>query len=125
MRKMLYLCLPLLLIFNAGCRSAPLPEGEPALISQDDTDSRRELSQVIASALGIKSVTLADDAFTETSALAFDPASSQAGKNATQDSVVSTSPELFRLLLDGPQCVLVHERTELRWLLMDTECIAE
>lgn len=125
MRSMLLLCLPLFLLFNAGCRSTPLPEGEPALISQTDADSRRELSQVIGAALGLKAVTLPDDAFTVTSALAFDPASTEPGGTATRGSAVSSPPELFRLLLDGPQCVLVHERTGLRWLLMDTECVAE
>jgi len=125
MRILLCLCLPLLLLLNAGCRSTPLPEGEPALITQADADSRRELSQVIGAALGVKAVTLADNAFTVTSALEFDPASTQDGGNAAHGGTVRATPELFRLLLDGPQCVLVHERTGLRWLLMDTECIAE
>ena len=31
----------------------------------------------------------------------------------------------FRLLLDGPQCVLVHDRTGMRWLLFDTDCVPE
>ncbi len=124
MQKLLLPCLSLLLAFNAGCSSTPLPEGEPARITKADAESRRELSQVIGAALGVRPVTLADDAFTVSSTLHFDPATAATG-NADQGSAISSSAEVFRLLLDGPQCVLVHERTGLRWLLMDTECSAE
>jgi hypothetical protein len=108
-----------------SCTSPPLPDGLPALIINPDDDSRRELRQVLTAALGQDNITLADDALTTTSLLSFEPGAPRGINAPPANGRLLGRPEVFRLLLDGPQCVLVHERTGLRWLLLDTECAAE
>lgn len=115
----------LLLAALAGCSPEPLPDGVPALIVEPDATSREELRQIVQTALDGASVTLAPDALTTDSVL-----SVEHGAPRGLDAPPATGrqlgrPETFRLLLDGPQCVLVHERTGLRWLLLETTCVAQ
>lgn len=115
----------LLVLALAGCRSAPLPEGVPAFIVDPDDESRRELRQIVSTALEQPSVQLADDALTDSSVLTVEPTAPRGMNAPPATGRLLDTPERFRLLLDGPQCVLVHERTGMRWLLLDTDCEAE
>ena len=76
-------------------------------------------------ALGHDNITLADDALTTSSTLSFEPGAPRGINAPPANGRLLGRPEVFRLLRDGPQCVLVHERTGLRWMLLDTECAAE
>ena len=106
----------------AGCSGQPMPEGMPAVIVEPTEASRAELQQVVQTALGVKSVRLAADALTGSSELSIEhPAPRGIGAPPATGRVLGR-PELFRLQLDGGRCVLIHERTGLRWLLLDTEC---
>ncbi|MDZ7643429.1 MAG: hypothetical protein U5K76_03870 [Woeseiaceae bacterium] len=115
----------LLAALLAACSSAPLPAGTPAVIVNPDADSRRELQQVVSAALELPSVQLADDALTTTSVLTLEHAAPRGIDAPPATGRQLGRPERFRLLRDGPQCVLVHDRTGMRWLLLDTECTAE
>ncbi len=109
----------------AGCRSTPLPEGVAALLLNPDEDSKRELRQVVSSALKVANITLADDALTQSNILSIEPSAPRGLNAPPANGRLLGRPETFRLLLDGPQCVLVHDRTGLRWFLLDAECVAK
>ena len=109
----------------ASCRSAPLPEGVAAVLLNPDEDSKRELRQVVSAALSVENITLADDALTKHNILSIEPSAPRGIDAPPANGRLLGRPEIFRLLLDGPQCVLVHDRTGLRWFLLDTECVAE
>lgn len=112
-------------VLLAACQSAPPPAGVPARIGAPTAASHAELQRVVATALAHERVTLAMDALTESSTL-FVESVAPRGIDAPPATGRQTGrPERFTLLKDGPQCVLVHERTGLRWLLLDTECEAE
>lgn len=109
----------------SGCGQATLPQEIPALLVEPDAAARRELQQVISNALHQEDVMIADDALTTSSELSFEPAAPR-GINAPPATGRQLGrPEVFRLLRDGPQCLLEHRRTGLRWILADAECVTE
>lgn len=114
-----------LLAALAGCSAEPLPDGVPALIVEPDAASRQELQQVVQTALNGASVALAPDALTADSVLSIEHGAPRGLDAPPATGRQLGRPETFRLLLDGPQCVLVHERTGLRWLLLETTCVAQ
>lgn len=115
----------LLLSLSTGCGNEPLPEGVPALIVNPDAASRKELREVVQTALNGASVTLAPDALTAASVLSIEHTAPRGIDAPPATGRLLGRPERFRLLLDGPQCVLVHDSTGMRWLLLDTDCVPE
>lgn len=105
-----------------GCGAAPVGTEQPAVVVNADDDSRRELRQVIATALDVSEVTIAGDALTASSELSIARTPPRGLEAPPATGRQTGRPEVFRLLKDGPQCLLVHRRTGLRWLLVDTEC---
>lgn len=113
------------LLLMAACNSAPIQPDIPAVIVEPDDTSREELRQVISTALNGAEVTLADDALTLESSLSIEHPQHQGIEQQPLRGRDLGRPETFHLVLDGSQCVLVHDNTGLRWLLLDTECRAQ
>ena len=108
-----------------GCANrSPSPE-VGALRTNPDSESKRELENVVSSALGASDVSLADDALTQSSVLIVERSRMRRIGQPTELGRDLGRPERFQLIRDANQCFLVHERTELRWLLADTECEPE
>lgn len=84
-----------------------------------------ELENVVSSALDGRPVTLASDALTRESTLIIEPRQLRRIDGPPELGRNLGRPEHFRLVLDGNHCFLVHDETELRWLLGDTQCIPE
>lgn len=118
-----YSSLAVLLLVTA-CNSAPVQPDVPAVIVEPDDSSRAELRQVISTALNGADITLADDALTLESSLSIEHPQHRGIEQQPLRGRDLGRPETFHLVLDGSQCVLVHDNTELRWLLLDTECRA-
>lgn len=112
-------------VLLGACRGAPVYEDVPAVIVDPDAASRAELRQVVSTALGGADVTLAPDTLTSDSRLSIERPAPRGIDAPPARGRDLGRPERFRLVLDGPQCVLVHERTGLRWLLLDTDCAAQ
>lgn len=113
------------LMLVAACNSAPVQPDIPAVIVEPDEASRDELRQVISTALNGADITLADDALTTESSLSIEHPQHQGIEQQPLRGRDLGRPETFHLVLDGSQCVLVHDKTGLRWLLLDTECRAQ
>lgn len=112
------------LVLVTACNSAPVQPDVPAVIVEPDDSSRAELRQVISTALNGADITLADDALTLESSLSIEHPQHRGIEQQPLRGRDLGRPETFHLVLDGSQCVLVHDNTELRWLLLDTECRA-
>ncbi|MDZ7769433.1 MAG: hypothetical protein U5K38_10335 [Woeseiaceae bacterium] len=113
------------LVLVAACNSAPVQPDIPAVIVEPDDASRAELRQVVSTALNGADVTLADDALTLESSLSVEHPQHRGIEQQPLRGRDLGRPETFHLVLDGSQCVLVHDNTGLRWLLLDTRCRAQ
>ena len=114
-----------LLLLLAACAAEPLPEGLPARVVEPDAASRAELHGIVRTALGGREVVLAPDALTTESLLLIEPAPPRGIDAPPATGRQLGRPERFRLVRDGPQCVLIQDSTGLRWLLLDTRCVPE
>lgn len=102
----------------AAC-AAPLRPGMErgdvlAVIAEPTPRSRDALARALYDALGVQ-VMLADDALTAASTL---PVERRFHEGRDPDR-----PELFVLVRSGPRCVLIHEQTQKRYPLPDTDCV--
>ena len=114
-----------LCIAASGCANrSPSPE-VAALRTNVDTASAEELANVVSSALGGRDVSLADDALTQSSVLIIERSRMRRIDRPPELGRDLGRPERFQLIRDANQCFLVHESTELRWLLVDTDCVPE
>ncbi len=89
----------------------------PAQIVDHTPESYSELQQVVSSALGGRSVTIAEDALTKKSLLVIEP------KHLTGRDLRTV--EQFRLVISGSTCVLVHLGSDARTELSRANCVAE
>lgn len=112
-------------LVSAGCTSSGLQPDTPALRSSLTPVSKTEIEQIVATASGASQVTLADDALAESSQLIVESSARRRLDAPNAGGRDYGRPAHFSLILDGPQCFLVHDETGLRYMLRDTECIAE
>jgi hypothetical protein len=117
-------CLPFVLLL-AACSASPVNTDTAALRATADSRSKSEIENVLSSALDGASITIADDALTRESTLIIERGMH---RSVDRNPVLGRDlgrPNHFRLVLDARQCFLVHEETGLRWMLNETECVAE
>ena len=108
----------------SACASSQAQEGVPAVITNPTAESRAELLRAVSNALQGAPVVLGDDALTAASSLFIDrTAARSAGRRL--DGRELGKPEQFRLLKQGSQCVLVHENSGKRQLLVSASCQPE
>src|SRR5512144_2563069 len=89
---------------------APADDGVPAVIVDPTPESRAALQQAVTDALHGLDVLLAPDALTRESVLLLEPRHMEGRETRTG--------EKFRLVKSGAQCVLIHERTGQRFVLV-------
>lgn len=112
-------------VIVAACSSPPTQPGIPAVLDNPDDAVRRELVEVVSTALDGRSVTIAPEALTTSSWLIIEQSPSRSIDRPVEPGRDPGHPERFRLVLDGGRCFLVHERTELSWMLRFARCRAE
>ena len=108
----------------SGCRSLSAQEEQPAVIAKATPESRAELARVVTEALNGAPVTLADDALTRDSLLVIERKPPRSLRQEPATGRMLGSPEQFRLVMDGSECVLVRQRDGKRWTLTHTACAA-
>ena len=101
----------------SACKVSASGADVAANINSPTQASRAELLRVVVEALNGSTVTIADNALTNTNLLIIEP------KHLTGRDL--RRPVHFRLLLNGSDCVLVHQGTEVRTILAQTQCTAE
>jgi hypothetical protein len=86
-------------------------------------ESRAALVEAVSTALNGAPVTLAGDALTTASTLVIQRTPRRDPNGLPMDGRDVGSPERFRLVRSGGQCVLVHEGSGRRFALSATDCI--
>jgi hypothetical protein len=109
----------------SACASSQAQEGVPAVITNPTTESRAELLRAVSDALGGAAVTLADDALTSASSLTIDRTAARDAAGRRLNGRELGRPEQFHLLKQGNQCVLVHENSGKRQVLVSARCQPE
>lgn len=96
----------------------------PAVLTNPTPETRAALARAVSEALHGAPVTLADDALTRDPALVIERARRRTADGVPLTGRETMPPEQFRLVKDGPRCVLVHERTGKRSALAGAACSA-
>jgi hypothetical protein len=103
-----------------ACRTA-FPD-RPALVTNPNPESRKEIAATVSRALHGAPVTLADDALTHEDTLVIERARPPGPQGEAATGRETGRPERFRLVESGGRCVLVHEPSGRRYPLSATTC---
>lgn len=114
----------LILAVLPGCGSNGIAPDTGAVRTSITQESQAELEQVLTSATG-NSVTIAEDALTDSSFLTLERNRSQSIDRPIEPGRDLGMPFRFQLVIDGRQCFLVDQSSGLRWLLSSTTCEVE
>jgi len=104
-----------------ACATPAAPE-VPAVLVEPTAQTRAELAQAVSSEFGGIAVTLADDALTRSPEVVIEHARPRDAEGRLINGRELGRPELFRLVLQGRQCVLVHQRNGRRIVLGSAAC---
>lgn len=115
----------ILVSWLAACSTSDLRTDVPALLTNPSEDTRLEIEQSVSAALDGAKITVAADALTQSSVLTIEQGKNRSVERPAELGRNLGRPEHFQLMVDGPQCVLVHRRTGLHWILRQSECVAE
>ena len=95
--------------------------GAPAAIMDSTPAGLADIRQAVSAALG-KDVLVADDALTASSLLTIDRRVTKTIEGRIGRGRILDPPETFQLVLEGDQCVLVHDRTGESYPLENARC---
>jgi hypothetical protein len=115
----------LVLAAAVGCSTSAIQDDIPALLTNPGPDTHREIEQSISAALDGVDIAIAEDALTRNSTLTIERGMKRSIARSPEMGRDLGRPEHFQLVIDGPQCVLVHASTGLHWILKSSECVAE
>ena len=107
-----------------GCQTVNTDLDRPARIVNADADSRAALQAAVNEALGTE-VLLAQDALTDTSLLTIERWPAGTMENPVPQGRSLEKPVLFRLVINGSDCILIDQRNESRHVLEETDCATE
>ncbi len=108
-----------------GCSGNGIAPDVGAVRTSITPESKTELEEVLASATGNASVTLADDALASTSVLVLERQRSRSIDQPMEPGRDLGMPWRFQLVIDGRRCFLVDQASGLRWMLNTTTCEPE
>ena len=104
-----------------GCQTYGSQGDQPARIVDPDSASRAALQQVVNEVFGTE-VLLADDAFVDSSVLTIEHTPPGTLDNPNPQGRVIQEPFRLRLVISGPDCIIIDERDDSRHTLVDTNC---
>ena len=110
------------LVSVVACRTASARPDVAAVVAEPGAESRAELAAAVGAALGGIPVRLSDDALTRESTLVLERARQRDPSGLPAQGRERGVPERFRLVKNGADCVLIHERTGQRFTLRETTC---
>ena len=110
------------LVSLVACRTASARPDVAAVVAEPGAESRAELAAAVGAALGGIPVRLSDDALTRESTLVLERARQRDPSGLPAQGRERGVPERFRLVKNGADCVLIHERTGQRFTLRETTC---
>jgi len=115
------MCMPWLM---SGCQTMATEQDRPARIVNADAASQAALQSVVNDVLNTE-VLLADTALTDSSLLVIERNPPRSLQNPQPLGRVMEAPLQFRLVINGPDCILIDERDSARYLLKNTACKVE
>ena len=110
------------LLCLAACATVSPQRDVPAVITSPTPESRAELVRLVSRALHGAPLTIADDALTRDCVLIIERARARGADGAPLTGRDTGKPEHFRLVKNGPRCVLVHEGSGKRFTLKSATC---
>lgn len=111
-------------LLSSGCQTVDTNNDRPARIVNPDAGSRAALQAAVNEALGTE-VMLADDALTQSSLLLIERWPAGTMENPVPQGRILEKPIQFRLVIDGPDCILIDGRDGKRYMLKKATCEAE
>lgn len=112
----------LALFFLSSCVISSQRTYAPAILINSQPKATKILEDTISTSLHGTEITLSKNAFTHDSIIIIEPTKIQSirlphgmGRNVRQ-------PEKYQLILDGGQCFLLHDKTQLTWHLGNLKC---
>lgn len=114
-----------LLLLVAACAAPSIQADVPALLVNPGAETRLEIEQSISAALEGAEVSIAADALTRDSQVIIERGLQRSIGQPAEMGRNLGRPNHFQLVIDGPQCVLVHQETGLHWILKKTKCVAQ
>ena len=113
--------LTLLAATAIGCQTYGSQGDQPARIVDPDDASRAALQQIVNEVFGTE-VLLADDAFVNSSVLTIEHTPPSTLDNPNPQGRVMQGPFRLRLVISGPDCIIIDERDDSRHTLVGTNC---
>ena len=104
------------------CRTVPNRQDAPAVVVEPNAESRAEIAGAVSASLNGAPVRLADDALTHDSLLVVERARHRDPSGVLIQGRELGKPQRFRLVKNGPDCVLIHEESGKRFKLAGTAC---
>lgn len=108
----------------SGCQTMATDQDRPARIVNPNDQSRAALQSVVDDVLNTH-VTLADNALTDSNFLSIERNPPRTMQNPNPQGRIMEVPILFRLVINGPDCILIDDRDSNRYVLENTNCEAE
>ena len=110
------------LLLSACAASVPATQDVPALITNASIQTREEIRNVIGVALNGAPVTIADDALTRESSISIERTPVRDERGLLVNGRDPGRPEIFELVRNGRECVLVRKKTGTRSVLKVVQC---
>ena len=107
-----------------GCQTMDNNYDKAARIVNNNDASRAALQEIVNTVFGY-SVTLADNALTDSSVLTIERSPRPTMENPNPLGRNMEMPIQLRLVVNGPDCVLIDQRDRSRHILANTDCQAE
>ena len=113
-----------LIVFLSACQSVNAQPEQDALLLHASPEAQKELTATIAKMLGLKSVLVAAESLTKSSYLPFDRVKLRDQSGLMMQGLETEKPQVFKLVVKGNACWLLHLNSDKRELLVSVQCKA-
>ena len=113
-----------LIVLLSACQSVNAQPEQDALLLHASPEAQKELTATIAKMLGLKSVLVAAESLTKSSYLPFDRVKLRDQSGLMMQGLETEKPQVFKLVVKGNACWLLHLNSDKRELLVSVQCKA-
>ena len=113
-----------LIVLLSACQSVNAQPEQDALLLHASPEAQKELTATIAKMLGLKSVLVAAESLTKSSYLPFDRVKLRDQSGLMMQGLETEKPQVFKLVMKGNACWLLHLNSDKRELLVSVQCKA-
>lgn len=110
------------LFFLSSCVMPDQRTYVPAILINSEPKATKILEDIISTSLHGTEITLSKTAFIHDSIIIIEPTKIQSIEQPQLIGRNSRHPEKYQLILDGGQCFLLHDKTQLTWHLGNLKC---